>query len=339
MKIDTLMPAAAPAEVTTRARELEATGFDCVWTFESAHDAFLPLAYTAAATSRLEIGTNIAVAFARTPFSTAQLAWDLQRYSNGRFRLGLGTQVRAHVERRFSTPFDHPASRVTDYIRCVRAVWDTFQNGTKPGYAGPYYQFKLINPMFNPGPIEHPHVPIYLAGVNPRMCRAAGEVADGFHVHPMHSLGYLRDVVKPALNEGAKTRGKRVTDLELYAPVFVITGETQSEVDAMTQAVRRQIAFYGSTPSYRAVLEYHGHAELGHRLSGLMREGKTAEMAKLIPDALLEQIATIAPPTELGRRLRERYTGVLDRIALYLAMANSETFRHWSSLVATIRTP
>lgn len=336
MKIDSLMPAAAPAQVAAKARELEATGFDCVWTFESAHDAFFPLAYAAAATERLEIGTNVAVAFARTPFSTAQIAWDLQRYSNGRFRLGLGTQVRAHVERRFSMPFEHPAARVTDYIRCVRAIWETFQHGTRPDYEGPYYRFKLINELFNPGPIERPQIPIYLAGVNPRMCRAAGEVADGFHVHPMHSVGYLADVVKPALDEGARTRGKRGADLELYAPVFVVTGETQGEIDALAQTVRRQIAFYASTPSYAALLDYHGYGELAKRLNALMRAGEMAEMAKLIPDALLEAIAIIAPPADLGTRLRERYTGVLDRVALYLSMGGDGRFERWQALVAAV---
>lgn len=336
MKIDSLLPAAAPAQVATKAQAMEGLGIDCVWTFESAHDAFFPLAFAAAATERLEIGTNIAVAFARTPFSTAQIAWDLQRYSNGRFRLGLGTQVRAHVERRFSMPFEHPAARVTDYIRCVRAIWDTFQNGTRPNYEGPFYRFKLINEFFNPGPLAQPRIPIYLAGVNPRMCRAAGEVADGFHVHPMHSVGYLNEVVKPALDEGARTRGMRGSDLELYSPVFVITGDTQAEIDAMSQAVRRQIAFYGSTPSYASLLNYHGYEALAKQLNGMMREGRLDEMGRLIPDALLEEIAIVAPPKEIGPRLRARYDGVLDRISLYMTMGDDGKFDHWRELVAAI---
>ncbi|MGH8597384.1 MAG: TIGR03617 family F420-dependent LLM class oxidoreductase, partial [Gammaproteobacteria bacterium] len=306
MKIDSLMAPAPPAEVAARARELEALGFDCVWTFEATNDAFFPLAYTAEATTRIEIGTNIAVAFARTPFAMAQTAWDLQRYSNGRFKLGLGTQVRAHVERRFSATFDHPAARVTDYIRCVRAIWDTFQNQTRPNYSGSFYQFKLINAFFDPGPLPHPEIPIYLAGVNARMCFAAGEVADGFHVHPMHSAGYLRDVVRPALDDGAKTRNLSVHDLELYAPVFVITGETQSEIDRMMALVRRQVSFYGSTPSYSAVLEYHGHLDLGKRLGALMREGKMDEMAAAVPDSLLEVLAVIGKPGDIGTLIKQR---------------------------------
>ena len=330
------MPALEPAAAAEKAQAIEAAGYDCAWTFEATNDAFFPLAYAAAATKRIEIGTNIAVAFARTPFSMAQTAWDLQRYSNGRLKLGLGTQVRAHIERRFSAAFDHPAARVTDYIRCMRAIWDTFQNDSRPNYDGPYYRFKLINPFFNPGPIEHPDIPIYLAGVNPRMCRAAGEVADGFHVHPMHSVSYLNEVVRPALAEGAKTRGMSVDDLELYTPVFVITGDSPAETAAMEDSVRRQISFYGSTPSYGALLQHHGFNDLGKQLNGLMREGKLDEMAKIVPDGLIEEVAIICPPSELGRRLRERYDGVLDRVSLYMAMSGDTTFNRWNELIAAV---
>ncbi len=336
MKIDSLMPAMAPAEVASRARELESLGIDCVWTFEAAHDAFFPLAFAAAATSRLEIGTNIAVAFARTPFSTAQIAWDLQRYSSGRFRLGLGTQIRQHVERRFSMPFDHPAARVTDYIHCVRAIWNTFQTGAKPTYEGPFYQFKLINEFFNPGPLDFPFPPIYLAGVNPRMCRAAGECADGFHVHPMHTVPYLRDVVRPALDEGARSRGKTVDDLELYSPVFVVTGDTEIERARMEASVRRQIAFYASTPSYATVLEFHGQGDLCKKLGQMMREGKLDDMGAHVPDALLDEIVVFAPSATLGETLRKRYAGVLDRISLYSTMGGEGSFARWPELVAGV---
>jgi len=336
MKIDCLMPAAMPDQVMARAKELEELGFDGVWTFEATNDAFFPLAYAAYQTTRLELGTNIAVAFARTPFAMAQTAWDLQRYSNGRFHLGLGTQVRAHVERRFSAAFDHPAARVTDYIRCIRAIWDTFQHQTRPNYQGQFYQFKLINPFFDPGPSPHPNIPIYLAGVNPRMCQAAGEVADGFHVHPMHSAGYLRDVVRPALDAGAKTRNLRVGDLTLYSPVFVITGETQGEIDTMTTMVRKQISFYGSTPSYAAVLEYHGYHELGKQLGALMREGRMDDMPGIVPDALLEQVAVMGKPGEIGQLIRQRYAGLLDRVSLYMTMGGDGNFTRWSELISAV---
>lgn len=336
MKIDILLPAATVSETTTRAQEFEKLGFDCVWTFEAAHDAFLPLSHAAAATTKLEIGTNIAVAFARTPFAMAQIAWDMQKNSNGRFHLGLGTQVRAHIERRFSAEFDHPAARVTDYIRCVRAIWDCYQHNTKPDYDGEFYRFRLINQFFDPGPIDHPHIPIYLAGVNPRMCRAAGEVADGFHVHPMHTASYLKEVVRPAINEGARTRHASVDEMTLYSPVFVVTGNNQSEMDELEQTVRQQISFYATTPSYGAVLEHHGYAELGRKLAGLMREGKMAEMGAAIPEDFLDKVAIVAPPNEVGRCLRDRYDGVLDRVSLYMTMGGDAKFDRWSDLIKQI---
>ena len=179
----------------------------------------------------------------------AQIAWDLQRDSGGRFRLGLGTQVRAHIERRFSMAFEHPAARVTDYIRCVRAIWNTFQHGARPDYTGEFYRFQVINEFFNPGPIAHPAIPIYLAGVNARMCRAAGEVADGFHVHPMHSAAYVREVVGPAIAEGARRAGRTLEGFELYAPVFVITGETRTRSTAWNGSCAAR-SRSTSTPSY-----------------------------------------------------------------------------------------
>jgi probable F420-dependent oxidoreductase len=336
MKIDTLMAPAAPTVLGKQAAQLEAQGFDCIWTFEAMSDPFLPLAHAAAATSKIEIGTNIAVAFARSPFSMAQISWDLQRDSRGRLHLGLGTQVRAHVERRFSAEFDHPAARIVDYIKCLRAIWDCFQNDNKPSYDGRFYKFKLMNPFFNPGPLEYPSIPVYLAGVNARMCRAAGEVADGFHVHPMHSPGYVRDIIKPSIAEGAKLAGRDPSNVALYAPVFTITGDTQAQFDEMERTVRGQISFYGSTPSYSAVLEYHGYPDLGHRLNTLMREGKVKEMAAAIPDALLEQISVIGEPSEIGTIIRTRSEGLLDRVSLYSSMGSDGHFSKWSELISAI---
>ena len=336
MKIDTLLPATSVADSAAKAAQYEQMGFDGVWTFEAAHDAFLPLSHAAVATKTLEVGTNIAVAFARTPFSMAQISWDMQKNSGGRFHLGLGTQVRAHIERRFSAEFDHPAARVTDYIRCLRAIWQCFQNGSKPDYEGEFYKFKLMNQFFDPGPIDNPEIPIYLAGVNPRMCRAAGEVADGFHVHPMHTASYLAEVVRPAINEGAKLRDASVDDMTLYSPVFVITGNNQKEMDELEKTVRQQISFYATTPSYGAVLNHHGYGDLGKKLAGMMREGKMDEMGQAIPEDFLEQVAIIAPPGEIGQRMRERYDGVLDRVSLYMTMGGDAEFSDWENLIKQI---
>jgi len=305
-------------DVADEARRLERMGFGALWSFETSRDPFLPLLQVALATTSIRMGTNIAVAFARTPFSMAMTAWDLQRASGGRLFLGLGTQVRAHVERRFSVEFDHPAARVTDYIRCLRAIWDNFQSGSKPDYEGPFYRFKLMNEMFTGGPIEHPHIPVFLAGVNPRMARAAGEAADGFSVHPMHSPEYLREVVRPAIDEGARTRGKTVEDIVLVSDCFIVQGSTESERSGAEQRVRRQIAIYASTPSYRGFLEFHGYPEIGKRLSALMREGRLDEMPALIDDKLLATVAVSEADGDLADQIRQRYAGgLVQRVLFY----------------------
>ena len=337
MKLDTQLGHRGLGAVPDEAASYERMGFNSAWTFEAGHDPYLPIALAAQATTKLELGTNIAVAFARSPMSTAQVAWDLQKLCGGRFHLGLGTQVRAHIERRYSMPYDPPVSRLMDYVRCMRAIWDTFQTGAKPSYEGKFFHFTLMNPMFNAGPNDHPHIPIWFAGVNPGMCRAAGEVADGFHVHPMHSVAYLKDVAIPAIEEGAKKRGKKASDLELYSPVFTVSGETQSDMDKSLAEVRSQISFYGSTPAYRIVLEETGHGGIAHELSALARSGGWKEMPKLIPDALLEQIAVIAKPSELPGAIRRRYEGLLNRVSLYFPIRASDGEETWKSFVAAFR--
>ena len=319
MYFDAFLPEPIPlAGAGAEAARLERIGFDAIWSIETRHDPFFPLLQAALATERLRIGTNIAVAFARTPFSMAVSAWDLQAASRGRLLLGLGTQVRPHVERRFSAEFDHPAARVVDYIDCLRAVWSTFQTGARPAHEGRFYCFTLINDFFNPGPIDHPDIPIYLAGVNPRMAAAAGEAADGFSVHPMHSPGYLREVVRPAIAEGARKRGRSVQDFTLVTSCFAVRGVTESERRRSERAVRRQIAFYASTPGYRAFLEFHGELDAAKRLSALMRERRFDEMPDLVSDALLSAVAVSEADGDLGRSLRERYAGgLVQRVAIY----------------------
>lgn len=324
-------------EVGAHAKTMEEMGFDAAWTFEAGQDAFTPLTLAAMATEKIHLGTNIAVAFGRSPFSMAQVAWDMQRLSRGRMHLGLGTQVRAHIERRFSMPFDHPARRISDYVRCMKAIFENFQNGTKPDYKGEFYQFTLMNPLFSPGPIEHPDIPIYLAGVNPRMCRAAGEVADGFHAHPIHTISYLKDVVRPALDEGARTRGKTVDDLHVQTMVLIASGDTQAEIDKAVEDVRMQIAFYGSTPNYRGVLEHMGYGDLGKELSRMMRSGEMNEMPKKIPDAIVEQVAIVGKLSEVGPVVRQRYDGVLDRVAYYYPIPGDEPVAKWKAFTDAVR--
>lgn len=337
MKIDVGLRSHDLRALGAAAAAYERLGVDGLWSYETAHDPFLPLFAAALATERISLGTGIAVAFARTPFAMAQTAWDLQRASGGRLLLGLGTQVRAHVERRFSAAFEHPAARIVDYIRCLRAIWDTFQNGTRPAYQGRFYRFTLISDFFNPGPIEHPTIPISLAGVGERMARAAGEVADGFHVHPLHSPGYLRDVVRPAIAEGARAAGRDPAKVELIAPVFIVTGATESERRAAEADARRQIAFYASTPTYRPFLAYHGFEDLGRELSGLARAGRFAEMAARIPDALLDAVAISAEPDRVATAIRARYAGdLVQRIYPYASIPADDPDGRLAALLAGI---
>ncbi len=333
MKVDAPLRDVPLAEVAREAERYERMGFAGLWTFETKADPFLALLPAALATRRLSIGTNIAVAFARSPYATAVAAWDLQKASGGRMILGLGTQVRAHVERRFSMPFEHPAARVTDYIDCVRAVWNTFQTGARPDHEGRFYRFTLINDFFNAGPCDHPEIPIYLAGVNERMCRAAGEVADGFHLHPMHSPGYLREVVHPALAEGARIRGRDPAAITVHAPVFVVMGDSEKVRRRMEASVRGQVAFYASTPSYRSFLAYHGFEDVGKKLSEAMRSGELAKMPALVPDALLSEVVVSGTFAEIRTALHERYAGGLaHRTSLYMSVPEHADEAAWGKL-------
>ena len=338
MKIDVGLRSDDLRALGAQAAAYERLGADGLWSYETVHDPFLPLLVAALATERVRLGTGIAVAFGRTPFALAQTAWDLQRVSGGRLLLGLGTQVRAHVERRFSAEFEHPAARIVDYIRCLRAIWDTFQNGVRPAYEGRFYRFTLISDFFNPGPIAHPDIRVSLAGVGEPMARAAGEVADGFHVHPLHSPGYLRDVVRPAVAEGARSAGRDPAAVDLITSVFIVTGETGSERAAAESYARQQIAFYASTPSYRPFLAYHGFEALGKELSMLARERRFADMAALVPDALLDAVAVSAEPAKVGEAIRARYAGdLVQRVYPYAPIPADDPHGRFAALVAGIK--
>ena len=322
-------------EVAKAAEDLSFAG---LWTSETKHDSFLPLAVAATGTERLSLGNSVAIAFSRSPMVTAQLAWDLQDISDGRFILGLGTQVKAHITRRFSMPWDKPAARLRDYVLALRAIWGSFQNEGSLKYEGKFYQHTLMTPFFNPGPIEHPEIPIYIAGVNTRLARLAGELCDGFHVHPFHTPEYVRQVVEPAVKEGAEAEGRAPSDVELATSVFVITGDSGEAIDQQREKMRAQAAFYASTPTYRTVLDVHGWGEVGERLGGLAREKKWDEMPKQITDEMLHTFAVEAAPDEVGPALVERYEGLIDRVALYVPFVPGEKDEFWRRIVEAART-
>ncbi len=299
-------------------RQVEAYGFDGLWTAEAQHNPFLPLTLAATSTTRIALGTAIAVAFPRSPMVTAQIAWDLAKQSNGRFILGLGTQIKVHIVKRFSAYWsDKPVAQLREYMQALRAIWHAFQSGGSLRYRGEHYDFGVLPPFFNPGPIEHPHIPIYIAGVGAPLCRLAGEMADGFHVHPFHTVQYLQEVVRPAVQEGAEAHQRRLQDVALSCAVFVVTGSTPEEIARNTIEIKSQIAFYSSTPSYHKVLEMHRWGDFGVRMNQLTKEGKWDSMWQEVPDEVLHAIAVVAPPDELPYKLRERYNGLLDRAGYY----------------------
>ncbi len=316
------------------ARAAESLGFAGLWTSETKHDAFLPLAIAAKETEKLELGTSVAIAFSRSPMEMAQTAWDLQDLSDGRLLLGLGTQVKAHIKRRFSMPWDQPAARLRDYIEALRAIWRSFQTGERLGHEGEFYRHTLLTPFFDPGPIEHPDIPIQVAGVNVGLARLAGAVCDGFHVHPFHSPEYIRTIVQPAIAEGASQEGRDAGEVELVTSVFVVTGEDEAEVEEQRGEMRAQISFYASTPTYRTVLEAHGWADVGEQLGTLARERRWDEMPDLITDEILDAFVVQAVPEEVGDALRERYEGLIDRVSLYAPFVPGERDDFWRKVVA-----
>jgi probable F420-dependent oxidoreductase len=303
--------------VSEYARKMEAIGYGCLWTSETQHDPFLPLAVAAIATSSIKLGTSIAVAFPRSPMVIAYTAWDIQKASGGRFILGLGSQVRAHNQRRFSVKFESPGPKLREVVLALRAIWECWQKGTPLQFRGEFYNFDLMTPFFNPGPIAHPKIPIFIAGVNRYMCRMAGEVCDGLHVHPFHTPKYLREYVHPAVEDGLRAAARSRQDFAYATASFVVVGDTERERAKNSEAVRRQIAFYASTRTYAPVLAAHGWEAIGPELHKKSLAGDWQGMTRLITDEMLDTIAVSGTYESIGRKLRERYAGLLDRISLY----------------------
>lgn len=339
MRLDASMfvEATRMREAGTIARAAEAVGFDTLWTTETKHNSFLPLVIAAEHTERIRLGTSVAIAFPRSPMVTAQVAWDLQALSKGRFILGLGTQVRAHIERRFGMPWEAPVAKLRDYILALRAIWSCWQGNGKLDYQGQFYKLSLMLPFFNPGPIADPQIPIYIAGVNEGLARLAGELCQGFHVHPFHTVKYLNELVRPQVAAGAAKANRTAADVKLVSSVFLITGPDEQIRAGMRAFAREQVAFYASTPSYRVVLECHGWQDIGEQLSRLAAMKRWAEMSALVTDDMLAAFAVEAPLDQVGQALRERYDGVLDHVCAYMPYAPSPLDPVWRAAVTTIQ--
>lgn len=307
------------ADIANEARRIEALGFDGVCAPEAGHDPFLPLVVAAEHTSRVRLGTNVAIAFPRSPMVTAQGAWDLQQLSGGRFNLGLGTQVKGHNELRYSTPWTAaPGPRLREYLLCLRAIFTSFQDGKPTPFEGKHYRFSLLPPFFNPGPIDHPAPPIYLAAVNPYMSKLAGELCAGIRLHAIDTFAYTRDVVVPAIAAGAAKAGRTLADIDLVGAPFLAIGADEGEVRKAMQALKQHVSFYASTRTYHTVLAHHGWQDVGLELHRLSREGKWQEMPALITDDMLKEWAIIGTYDQLAARVRERCAGVFSTVLLDL---------------------
>jgi probable F420-dependent oxidoreductase len=324
-----------PGGIGEAARQAEADGYDGVWAAETSHDPFLPIAIAAEATERIEFGTGIAVAFARNPMNLAVLANDLQLLSKGRFILGLGSQIKPHITKRFSMPWSHPAPRMRDLILAMRAIWATWETGAKLEFRGEFYTHTLMTPFFDPGRNPYGNPQILLAAVGELMTEVAGEVGDGLLVHGFSTERYLREVSLPALENGAAKAGKTRADLTVSYPGFVVTGATDEEVALATKAVREQIAFYGSTPAYRPVLELHGWGDLQTELNTLSKRGEWVKMGEIIDDQVLEAFAIVGPIEEIADMVKVRFGDVVDRFSFYAPYKLNPEI--WQSVLAGFR--
>ena len=325
---DATLPPIDLSAIPALARLAESMGFNALWSTETMHDPFLPGALIAEHTQKLCFGTAVAIAFARSPATLAYTAWDLAATSQGRFILGLGTQVKAHIERRFGMPWpESVVGKLREQINAVRALWNTWQTNQPLSYRSEHYKLNLMSPFFNPGPIKYPDIPIYIAGVNTGLARLAGELGQGFHAHPFHTPRYLRELILPAIAQGAAKAGRTRAEIKVSTSAFVVTSPEEDSF------VRTQIAFYASTPSYRPVMELHGWDDTARQLSSLAARGEWADMAGLINDDILRECAVVASPADLPSALLERYRGLVDRLGLYIPFTPGVRDEFWKHLL------
>ncbi|HUZ42239.1 MAG TPA: TIGR03617 family F420-dependent LLM class oxidoreductase [Acidimicrobiales bacterium] len=314
-------------DVGADARALELAGYDGAWSAETGHDPLLIVAGAATATTTLELGTGIVVAFARSPMITATMANDVQLLSRGRLLLGLGSQIKPHIEKRYSMPWSHPAPRMREYVLAMRAIWACWNEGVALNFRGEYYRHTLMSPFFNPGPNPYGAPKVYLAAVGELMTEVAGEVADGLLVHPFTTERYIREITLPALERGLAKSGREPKDFPISFSGLVATGENDEELEDATRQVRGQIAFYGSTPAYRGVLELHGWGDLQSELNALSKTGQWELMGELIDNDVLNAFSVVAMPDDVGAVVRERLNDVISRFSIYAPYALSDTAR------------
>ena len=314
MHLDTILTVSSFKDVAQLARTVEDVGFDALWSLENRHEPFMPLAVAASATEKLHLGTSIALAFVRSPMNLAYTAWDLQAGSNGRFILGLGTQVKGHNERRYSVKWESPGPKLRELVQALRAIWDCWQNGTRLNFNGKFYSFTLMPPAFSPDKIAHPHVPIYVAGVNPYMCRLAGEVGDGFHVHPFHSTKYLRDSVLPQIKEGARKAGRSPADVSI---VLIMHCCVCADRSVALRSVKRTLSFYGRMPFYNRLFARQGYVKEAEAITAGWTKGDAKAAADAVSDQMAEQVAAFGSAQDCQKKVEEFEKAGASYVVLY----------------------
>lgn len=350
MKVETALPLGkvdpglrAPAarlelaEVPEAARQVEELGYDGLVTTETKDDPFLVLGLAATTTHRISLTTAVAIAFPRSPMVTALTAWSLQRLSRGRFILGLGTQVKGHIERRYSVPWAPPTPRLREYILALRSIWDCWQYERPLNFQGEFYRFSLMVPLFNPGPIEHPYIPVHVAAINRHNCRLAGEVCDGLRPHPITTRKYIAEVMLPEVERGARRAGRSPAEVEVCVSPLIVSGATDQELSQRAEDVRARIAFYASTRTYSPVFELHGWGEMVSELHRLSRAGRWEEMPRHISDEVLETIAVVAKYDDIAAAVRQRYGDLAQRVEFSLPAATEEERQRLARVVAQIK--
>ena len=335
MKIYTTAPMEDPRDARTDFALLERIGYDGAFSFEAKHDPFLPLVAAAEHTRSLTLGTAIAIAFARNPMNLANLAYGVQSLTGGRFVLGLGSQVRPHIEKRFSMTWSRPAARMRELTLAIRAIFEAWEGHAPLDFDGEFYRHTLMIPAFDPGPNPYGPPPIYTAGFGPLMTQVAGEVADGFFAHPFNTRRSLQEVALPALEKGLAKSGRRREDLDVICATLVVTAEREEDFIRVREAARKQLAFYGSTPAYRLTLDCHGWGEVHLALNRLSKAGRWDEMASLVTDEMLEEIAVVGPRHEIAEKLNRRLEGIADGVSLTHNRAPDP--EHWADVVAQLQ--
>lgn len=337
MKVGTGLTSSNLREIPGEVKQANGLGYDYVSTSETSHTSFYPLLIAAEHSDNIGLATSVTIVFPRSPMIIAQEAWDIQKFSNGRFQLGMGSQVKGHIIRRFSTNWVPPVPRMREYILSLRAIWDSWQNGTKLDFQGDHYVFNLMTPFFNPGPIDNPNIPIFISAINPYMCRLAGELCDGIFIHGFTTRKYTEEVILPNIKLGASRTGRSLDDIEISGGGFICTGANEEQVAQSRETTRNRIAFYASTRTYKAVLDVHGWGDVCLKLNRMASEGQWQTMGKEISDDILDAFAVTGTYDEIVGKIKKRYLGIATNIGFSIPTNSQEDMERLRNMITSLK--